>query len=192
MTKGAARAVSQDMETSSPTLDDALAAVFAGEQGGITSVYDLVGADLYAYATWLVGRDLAEEVVQEVFLRLLRSRPHAVRHARAYLLAATRHAAYDLRSRRNVIPLDEVDLGRLVDPTSADPDAVLDAERAGRALAALPAPQREAVTLRYLLELSYADIGRITGVSLFTAASRARLGLARLERLLGTPPRRNP
>jgi RNA polymerase sigma-70 factor (ECF subfamily) len=180
------------MEPSSPALGHALVAVFAGEAGGIEAVYDLAGADLYAYATWLVGRQLAEEVVQEVFLRLLRTRSRTVRHARAYLLAITRNAARDLQRTRTIEALDDNDLERLVDPTSTDPNAVLDAQRASRALAALPRPQREAVSLRYLLDLSYADIGRVTGVSLFTAASRARLGLARLQRLLGATPRRNP
>jgi RNA polymerase sigma-70 factor (ECF subfamily) len=182
------------MEASSPALADALAAAFAGEGSGIAAVYDLAGADLYAYATWLVGRELAEEVVQEVFLRLLRThdRSRVVRHPRAYLLTIARHAAADLRRTEPTTSVDAEHLERLVDPASPDPEAVLDAERASRALATLPRSQREAVTLRYLLDLSYADIGRITGVSLFTAASRARLGLARLTRSLSALPRRKP
>ena len=52
------------------------------------------------------------------------------------------------------------------------------------ALARLPAPQREAVSLRHLAGHSFREIAAITGVPLFTAASRCRLGLARLKQLL--------
>ena len=54
-----------------------------------------------------------------------------------------------------------------------------------RALNALPAEQREVVALHLVEGFSFREIGRLTSVSLFTAAGRYRLGLARLRKSLG-------
>ena len=52
----------------------------------------------------------------------------------------------------------------------------------------LPPAQREAIYLRHFAGCSFAEIGRATGVPTFTAASRYRLGLQRLRRLVGVEP----
>jgi len=54
-----------------------------------------------------------------------------------------------------------------------------------RALDELPEEQREVVVLHALEGFSFREIGRLTGVSLFTAAGRYRLAVGRLQRLLG-------
>ena len=69
-----------------------------------------------------------------------------------------------------------------------DPERDADAASACRRLAMLPDRQRVAVCLRLLLGLSFREIGTVTGVPTFTAASRFRLGLERLRRLLGVTP----
>jgi RNA polymerase sigma-70 factor (ECF subfamily) len=54
-----------------------------------------------------------------------------------------------------------------------------------RALAGLPAAQRQAVQLHLIEGFSFREAGRIADVSMFTAASRYRAALTRLRRLLG-------
>ncbi len=54
-----------------------------------------------------------------------------------------------------------------------------------RALDDLPAEQREVVVLHLVEGFSFREIGRLTGVSLFTAAGRYRLAVARLRKSLG-------
>ena len=61
----------------------------------------------------------------------------------------------------------------------------MDADRATAALSQLPTAQREAVYLHHFAGLAFREIGRVTGVPTFTAASRYRLGIARLRRALG-------
>ena len=73
-----------------------------------------------------------------------------------------------------------------------DPDRVIDARNVSLLIGTLPAKQREVLMLRHFSDCSFADIGRITGVPIFTAASRYRLAIARLRRRLETshePPR---
>ncbi len=122
--------------------------------------------------------------MQETFVRLAthRTKLRRVRDPRAYLLTVVRRAACDLvRRRRPAEPLDEL----LVAAAPGEPALAADARAASRALRRLPAGQREAVYLRHFLGLTFAEIGRVTKVPTFTAASRCRLGLAKLRNLLG-------
>jgi RNA polymerase sigma-70 factor (ECF subfamily) len=155
------------------------------ERGGaaLGALYDLVAADLYGLALWRTGsRDDAADVVQEVFCKLA-ARPALLagaRAPRAYLLAMTRRAAVDLlRRRRDHRALDDL----VTEPPAAtgDPAGAVDASRLSALLRALPAVQREALYLRHWAGLTFAEIGRATGVPTFTAVSRCRLGLARLR-----------
>jgi len=65
-----------------------------------------------------------------------------------------------------------------------DPERAAEASRLSGHLARLPGEQREAVSLRHLAGCSFREIATITRVPVFTAASRCRLGLARLRRLM--------
>ncbi len=175
---GTTRAVPGDAEA-------CLERLAAGDRAAVAELYDRFAAELYGLALWLCGsRPDAADVVQEVFLKLMRRRRRlgAVRNARAYLLRMTRTTAIDLHRRRRGRhePLEE----RLLAPVVTDPAARVEAQRLSRWLAKLPPRQRTAVYLRYYSDLSYAEIGRVTGVPTFTAASRCRLALRRLRRWL--------
>lgn len=178
-------------KTEKPTADGGadLAVVFrrfaAGEPAALAQLYDLCAVELYGLALWRCGsRPEAEDAVQEVFVRLVTTTADLarVRHPRAYLLTMARRAACDLLQRRH----SGEPLGELVVATDAtDPAVVVDAERASLHLRALPAAQREAIYLRHFAGLTFAEIGAVTGVPKFTAASRCRNGLDRLRTLLG-------
>jgi len=163
----------------------AFRALAAGEAGGLAEIYELASADLYALALWRTGsREDAADVVQEVFVALAATgaRLDRVRRPRSYLLRMTHRAASRLaRRRRPVESLDEV----LLPAPGASPELRAQTRQAARALGTLPARQREAVGLHLVLGLSFREIGEATGVSRFTAASRYRLGMARLRRLMG-------
>jgi RNA polymerase sigma-70 factor (ECF subfamily) len=66
-------------------------------------------------------------------------------------------------------------------PAHTDPAHAIDI---GRALDDLPPLQREVVVLHLVEGFSFLEIGRLTGVSLFTAAARYRLARARLRTAL--------
>jgi RNA polymerase sigma-70 factor, ECF subfamily len=53
-----------------------------------------------------------------------------------------------------------------------------------RALAALPADQREVLVLHVWGELTFSEVGKLLGVSSNTVASRYRYGLTKLRELL--------
>jgi RNA polymerase sigma-70 factor, ECF subfamily len=156
-----------------------------GHTEALDTIWDLCTRDLYGLALWRTGSTTdAEDAVQEVFLRLARS-PRSLaqaRRPRAYLLAMAHRAAVDAL-RRRPRALRQADRPLLAPAT--DPGRAADAERASRLAEGLPAKQRTVLFLRLFAELSFADIGRVTGVATFTAASRYRLAIRRLRKRMG-------
>jgi RNA polymerase sigma-70 factor (ECF subfamily) len=166
------------------------AGIAAGDPAGLEAVYRVAARRIFGLALWRTGSvEDAADVVQEVFVRLAGSRDRlpGVADPRAWLLSLAHHVAVDItrrRTRRRATPLEEVP--HLVAPEGEGNP--VDAGRASRLLAQLPAAQRDAIYLRHYEECTFAEIGRITGVPTFTAASRYRLGIARLRRLLEVSP----
>ena len=158
-----------------------------GRLAALDELYDLAATDVYRLALWRTGSpEDAEDVVQDVFVRIAEQgrRLASVRHPRRWLLTVTHRVAIDLcrkRSRRDADPLDEI---AYLEAVSEDPADALDARAASELVGRLPAKQREVLLLRHFAGCTFADIGRITGVPTFTAASRHWLAIAKLRRLL--------
>jgi RNA polymerase sigma-70 factor (ECF subfamily) len=166
-------------------LDRVFAALAAGEPGALADLYANSGAEIFGLALWRTGsRDDAADVVQTVFLKLMAdpARLAGVRRPRSWLLSVAHRCALDVLRRRRP---DAPALDDLVVPVEEEPGRRVDGARLTALLHLLPAEQRETLYLRHFADLSFRDIGRITGVSTFTAATRHRLGIARLRRRLG-------
>lgn len=160
----------------------------AGRGRALAALYDLAAAGLYGQALWRTGSEGdAADAVQEVFVKLAATRPAVlarVRRPAAYLRSMTHRAAIDqLRRRRPHAALD----GLVIAADDADPGSAVDSGRLSALVHRLPPAQREALYLRQFAGLTYAAVGRATGVPTFTAAARCRLGLARLRRLMRIP-----
>jgi len=166
-------------------LAGALSALARGEKEALAVIYDAVGRDLYGFALWKTGNpDDASDVVQEVFVRLAQtgSSLGEVSRPKAYLLGMTHRAAVDLfRARRRTAPLDEA----ILLDGGAGPQERLAAREASLAVAKLTPEHREVIYLRHFADLTFSEIGKTLGISLFTAASRHRLALNRLRRWMG-------
>ncbi|MCP4661923.1 MAG: sigma-70 family RNA polymerase sigma factor [bacterium] len=152
-------------------------------------IWELAADDLYGLALWRTGSAAdAEDVVQEVFVRLARAAPKlaGVRKPFAYLLSMTHRAAIDtLRGSRRREKLVEAPQLAIVDPNV---EQSADAAKASALLARLPPGQREVVYLRHFEDLTFREIGGVTGVGTFTAASRYRLAIRRLRKQMGVEP----
>ena len=162
-------------------------AIAEGEIRALDELYDLVATDIYRLALWRTGsREDAEDVVQDVFVRVAEQggRLKTVRHPRRWLLTVTHRRAIDLvrgRKRRYAEPVEEMSY---LEAPPSDPNSGPEARMISRLIARLPEKQREVVLLRHFADCTFKDIGRITGVPTFTAASRHRLAISRLRHLL--------
>lgn len=163
------------------------ASVANGEVRALETIYDAASKRLFGLAVWATGsKDDASDVVADVFVKLAEhgERLRSVRDPRAWLLTVTRRLAIDLHrreKRRSPASLEQADL--LV-AAENDPGRGIDARRASVWLARLPDRQREVVYLRHFADQTFPEIGKITGVPTFTAASRYRLALRRLRRFM--------
>ncbi len=124
----------------------------------------------------------AEDVYQDVFLRLLEQRTGGWdgERTKAWLLRAALNRCADLgraRKRRGAVSLDEVpDMARPVDEAAAE---------LWDAVARLPEKLRTAVHLFYGEGYESGEIGALLGVPAATVRSRLRRARAELKNLLG-------
>jgi len=156
-----------------------------GKAGALDEIYEAAAGRIFGLALWRTGsREDACDVVQEVFVRLVEQgdRLRKVKNPKAWIFAVAHRVAVDAtRRRRKSEPLESC---QFLESTLGDAGRDLDAGRASSLLAGLPPAQREAVYLRHFADCTFAEIGRITGVPTFTAASRYRLGIAKLRDLM--------
>lgn len=138
-------------------------------------IVERYGSMVYRLAYARTGqRSDAEDVTQEVFLRLVRAGPafQDEEHQKAWLLKVTAHCAGDLlrspwHKRRR--PLEEAD--GMIAPEPQEESGVLEA------VLALPERYRTVIHLFYYEELSVAEIAAILGKregTVRTRLSRAR------------------
>ena len=172
-----------------PGSDPLAGRLAAGDERAFAALYDRFGMRLYRAAMGMLGRrEDAEDTVQEVFVAVFQSRQRMadVQDFTAYLFTALRRAAGRCAVRRAREPATSESVAEAA-ATSAgqlDDGSSPYNERIERALAALPAEQREAVALKIDGELTFAQIAEVTGVSINTAASRYRCALEKLRESL--------
>jgi RNA polymerase sigma-70 factor (ECF subfamily) len=183
------------------SLDDSdvvlAARVANGDIEAWSILYDRYAPSVYAFAAHTLGRDHAEDVVQESFLRLWRSagRFDPVRGAfSSWFYAIVRHHIQDqLRRRRReerlMIASDADELLAETPIPGVDVDEVVTRRERGqavlRALQSLPPDQRRVLVLAYFgVGLSQTAIADYLGCPLGTVKKRTRLGLQKLRDLL--------
>lgn len=143
--------------------------------------YERHGPALLAYARSLVGdAGIAEDVVQQVFVKLLQGGTAVPEVPGAYLYRAVRNGA--LNARRNGLrdaPLEQASSWFVHSGGNQEAALALQA-----ALGELPEEQREVVMMRIWSGMTLEEIAAATEVSLNTAASRYRYALGKLRERL--------
>lgn len=158
-----------------------------GDASAFALLYDRHAPGLYRYLRAQTGRDdVAEDLLQALMLRLVRARRHLARVAilEAYLFAAARHEVARHRARRARDGGARAPLPR--DPAAPAPPGGGKDPDLERALGRLAPARREVVTLHLHHDLTFAQIAEVLSIPANTAASRYRLALQDLRRLLET------
>ncbi len=138
--------------------------------------------------------EVAREVTQETFLRMMRAiaryRPEARFTTWLYTIASNL-ARDELRRRQHrqdrLRPLDDADHEELAAPPRAVDEAALDAvvrEDVRRALSCLSAEHRAVVILHYYQGLGYQEIAEVCGCTVGTVGSRLHYAVKHLRRHL--------
>jgi RNA polymerase sigma-70 factor, ECF subfamily len=165
--------------------DPLLPGLAAGQSQAFDLLYDRFASRLFAAAMRMLGRrEDAEDVVQDVFMSMVRSRRQLGRvdDLPAYLFAVLRHAAARQVVRRSRQPV-ATEVAEEAAATAVEQDHVR-GEELRLAVAALPPKQREVIAMKTDGELTFAQIGQVLGISPNTVASRYRYALEKLRSAL--------
>ena len=164
----------------------------AGDRQAFADLYDTLAPRMFAAAVSLTGSTQeAEDVVQDVFVELARTRHRipVIADLEAYVFTMLHHA---VSRRRRRLAVDRRAILTIGAKRTADgrleqrPVPPADDELAA-AVARLPAAQREVVSLKIDGGLTFAQIAAVLGTNINTAAGRYRAALDRLRAAL-TPP----
>jgi RNA polymerase sigma factor (sigma-70 family) len=154
--------------------------------GPIMSVSDKMFSELFrthnrelsSFARRRIGRQEAEDIVQDTFLRLLGEEGHAgtFEHPRSYLFRVASNLIVDARRKARVRSdnhFDGVDFDYLLDNVNEKPsNHALEILFFKRCLAALPPLSRSVFLLHRLYGLTYPEIAARLNVSLRTVNRR--------------------
>jgi RNA polymerase sigma-70 factor (ECF subfamily) len=147
----------------------------------VTRLYHEHGPALLVYASSFVAdRGLAEDLLHQVFAKLLEGGTSFPDVPAAYLYRAVRNAG--LNTRRNGFRETALDAtNACFVHRGGDNEGALALQVA---LAALPEEQREVVVMRIWSGMTLDEVAAATGVSLNTVASRYRYALQKLREKL--------
>lgn len=138
----------------------------------LAEVFHDLEEPLLRYVTRLLGADSAQDVVQEVFVKLCQQPWPSIRsHFKAWLYKACRNRVIDIRRREGNMKIvhSESSLSAIPDEQQIAPDQ--SAEHSDEIatvrtkLEALPDRQQELLRLRLQEGLSYKQIAEVTGLS---------------------------
>ena len=169
--------------------DGLLARVSAGDERAFARLCDVFTGPVLGEALRHLGdRAAAEDVTQEVFLRIWRN-AHAFDpergSAEAWIATIAPNASRDALRRRSAVAVDES--SERADPAADPPREVSDAAESvvlQAAVASLAPPLREVIELAYWQGLSQTEIAERLGDPLGTVKTRTRRALALLAEAL--------
>jgi len=132
---------------------------------------------LVLYARQWLDRGGAEDVVQEVFVRLMAQRREPP-NVKAWLYACVRNAAIsEARSVSRRKRREQTAAGRAPGWFHPHPRDVLEADTVQRAVEALPPRQREVLMLRVWSGMTLNEVAQVTGLAISTIFDEYRRGL---------------
>jgi len=162
---------------------DLLGDLASGRRQALGELYDRHAPSLFRHALALTRRQAeAEDLVHVVFVKLAGTGADllGVRTPASYLHRMLKTTWVDAQ-RREITGERAMEHRATVFPPAPAADFVQAIDMA-RALDELPTLQREVIVLHLVEGFSFLEIGRLTGVSIFTAAGRYRLAINRLRR----------
>lgn len=170
-------------------------AVRMGDARAYAQIHGQLHPVLYRYAFVMLGdEDLAQDVVQEVFIRIWYKKENigALQNVRAFFFTALRRRALNqLRGLRSlqILPPGEPDI------EFSPEDVMIGQEeqsalqgRLSQYLNQLPKRQKEVIFLRFYEELPYTDVAAIMKVNYQSVINLAHKAITQLRTMMGQMP----
>lgn len=162
-------------------------------EGALRTIYDKYKVELLKLAVMLT-RDvnIAEDVVHDVFVRFAQSaeRISITGSLKSYLIKSVINNVRNLHRNKNRHPETCIEGAESLSSAGRNPHqwAVLSErlELSSNALSELPIEQREVVSLRMEMDLSFRQIAAMQKTSVNTVKGRYRYAIAKLKSLLNS------
>ena len=143
----------------------------------------------YRYRDWVYrlawrftgNRDHALDVLQETFVYLLKKFPNFKLNARmtTFLYPVVKHLSLAIRRRNKLLIHADEQINEI--PSAAPKDPADSSEELAQALAVLPETQREVVLMRFVDDMSLAEIAKALNIPVGTVKSRLHNALQALR-----------
>jgi RNA polymerase sigma-70 factor, ECF subfamily len=155
-----------------PNESEWVEAIRAGDPSAFEALFHAYHAGMCSFAyRYLGARDLAEEIVQEVFLCVWERREtwHVRTSVRSYLLTAVRNAALSYLRHERVVRRRQIEIPDSQETLAVSPEVraqeaeLITAVR--EAIARLPERCRVAFTLHREQGLTYVEVAEVLGIS---------------------------
>jgi RNA polymerase sigma-70 factor (ECF subfamily) len=178
--------------------------IAAGDQTAFKEIYTGIYKNLYQFALAIVrNREAAEEIVQDVFIRIWRNRTQlpAVQNLRVYLYTATKNTALNYlssKARQNITePFDHINIelnGSVTTPEQIMITAEID-KIIREAVDALPPRCKMIFKLTREDGLKYKEVSQILNIAVNTIDVQMAIAVKRIAAALaaefGPMPRRS-
>lgn len=158
----------------------------SGTDTAFRELYELTYEELYRYARRLGGQsDVLRDLIQDTYLAiwLRRDKLPPVRDPWVFLLVSVRNRIIDQSRRKRVDPVELPVVPSPEEELLAAEERQLRTEWLRQHLDRLPERQREALHLRYRLELDYGEIAELMGVGQQVVYNYVNRGVGNLRRV---------
>jgi RNA polymerase sigma-70 factor (ECF subfamily) len=168
-----------------------------GDADAFEAIYDRHGGAAFSLAYRMVGdRNVAEDITQEAFLSIWRSRVRFDRErgsVRAWVLGIVHHRTIDAlrkntahdRRRASAEGIEERQEAPERERTDVEAARREEAREVRAALETLPEQQLQVVRLAYFGGFTHTQIAQMLDMPIGTVKGRMRLGLEKMRRALG-------
>jgi RNA polymerase sigma-70 factor (ECF subfamily) len=155
-----------------------------GDEKAFEALYLRYSAEIFNYALKLLGnRDLAEDVLEETFIRLFQSNLSETGKLKNWLYRVATNLSYkSMRKRKYEIETSETTLEHLK-RSPPDDRIILNIQVRGT-LMKIPEKQRTVVVLKFYQGMKYREIADLLGCPLGTVKTRMHEGLKKLRSIL--------
>ena len=156
-----------------------------GDVNALRELYRSFERPLYALGIrWYDDTELAEELVQEVTVRVWRkasSYDPERGSASAWIFGVARNVAADLARARNRRPVPFSDVPRDEEIAPWEGEDAWKAWEIGKAIRTLPREQQTVIELAYVYQFTHSEIARSLGIPLGTVKTRIAAALTKLQ-----------
>ncbi|MDF2943298.1 MAG: polymerase sigma factor, sigma-70 family [Herbinix sp.] len=154
----------------------------------LKNIYEIMGQAVFSYA-YTISRDrqLAEDIAQDVFIKILSSADSYKKgkNPKAWIMSITHNVAVDtLRKRKNIAISD------ITEPVFSElsidgfEESITNEINIERYLSRLDSVQQEIIKLHLLTELSFREIAQILNMTLGKVGWQYKRAIAQLQQLM--------